>query len=68
MGNSCIIFPEKAFRRSWDFIGFVFTVVQSIFIPFEICFDFEPSGVLEIFVLIMDAYFVLDLGKECLLL
>jgi hypothetical protein len=57
------ILPESPFKTSWDILGFIFIVYQSILIPFTICFDAEPTGVFKRFDNIIDTFFLLDICK-----
>jgi hypothetical protein len=58
------IFPESSFKTGWDLVGFVFIVIQSIVIPFNICFDVNPTGALKVVDGIIDVFFMVDICKN----
>ena len=57
------IFPESSKKTAWDCIGFVFIVIQSIMIPFNISFGIKAEGALLIFDTIIDVFFLIDISK-----
>jgi hypothetical protein len=58
------IFPESSFKTGWDLVGFVFIVIQSIVIPFNICFNVNPTGGLKVVDGIIDVFFMIDISKR----
>ncbi len=57
------IFPESSKKTAWDCVGFIFIVIQSIAIPFNISFSIKPEGALLAFDTIIDVFFILDISK-----
>jgi len=45
----------------WDLIGMVFIIYQGILVPFRICFESQAYGILGVFELIQDFYFLFDI-------
>jgi len=45
----------------WDLIGMVFIIYQGILVPFRICFEAQAYGILGVFELIQDFYFLFDI-------
>ncbi len=56
------IFPESSKKTAWDCVGFIFIVIQSIAIPFNISFSIKPEGALLAFDTIIDVFFILDIS------
>jgi hypothetical protein len=56
------VFPESTFKTSWDLMLFFFIIVQSIAIPFGICFDMQPKGFYWFCDTFMDVFFMLDIA------
>lgn len=63
MKSPFTIFPESEFKTGWDIIGFIFIVIQSINIPFNLCFGYKPEGTVLVFDTIIDVFFMLDICK-----
>lgn len=57
------IFPESSKKTAWDCVGFIFIVIQSIAIPFNISFAIKPEGALLVFDTIIDVFFIMDMSK-----
>jgi hypothetical protein len=55
------IFPESAFKTYWDMIGFAFIVIQSIMIPFNLCFSVNPTGFMGFLEYLIDCFFIVDM-------
>lgn len=52
--SPCVFFPDSNFRTGWDLISFLFTIYQSIIIPYRISFEQEAGGGFYYFELIID--------------
>lgn len=57
------IFPESSIKTAWDCVGFIFIVIQSIMIPFNISFGIKAEGSLLVFDTMIDIFFLLDISK-----
>ena len=57
------IFPDSSTKTSWDCIGFIFIVCQSIMIPYNLCFGVHPEGGMVVFDTIIDCFFIIDICK-----
>jgi len=53
--------PLGNFKTCWDFIAIVLTVYEMVFIPFQIGFEYDPTGSLAYFELIKDFFFIFDI-------
>lgn len=66
--SKLIIFPESTFKSIWDLIGFIFIIIQSIVIPFNICFNITPTGPFKYIDTCIDSYFLVDICNFIFLL
>lgn len=57
------IFPESPFKTTWDSFSFFFIIIQSILIPFNICFNVTPTGKYKLMDNIIDTFFIVDVCK-----
>jgi len=57
------IFPDSSTKTSWDCIGFIFIVCQSIMIPYNLSFGVHPEGGMVVFDTIIDCFFIIDICK-----
>jgi CRP-like cAMP-binding protein len=57
----CIIFPDGNFRTGWDLCSFVFTIYQSIIIPYRISFEQDPKGFFYYYETVIDTFFLLEI-------
>lgn len=57
------IFPESTFKSIWDLFGFTFIIIQSLVIPFNICFNVKPTGAFKYIDSCIDVYFMIDISK-----
>jgi len=60
-GGWGVIHPDSIFRSIWEICGFSFLIIQSLMTPFKLAFDINSTGPLEIFEIIMDFFFILDI-------
>jgi hypothetical protein len=68
MVRSCgTIFPESSKKTAWDCVGFVFIVIQSISIPFNLCFGTQSKGTFLVIDTVIDCFFLIDICKFQLL-
>lgn len=56
-----MLFPDSNIRTTWDLISFVFTIYQSITIPYRISFEQEPEGAFYFFETTIDVFFLLEI-------
>lgn len=62
MKKSClVIFPDSNFRTCWDLLSFIFTIYQSITIPFRISFEQEPTGGFYYYETFIDSFFLAEI-------
>jgi len=52
--------PEADLRIVWNLIGFVFIVFEAFLIPFYIAFDYEPTGIADMVIGVVNTYFMVD--------
>ena len=57
-----IIHPEARIRVAWVLTSVLFICYEAYTIPYNIVFDEKADGVLLIFVSIINAYFIIDIG------
>lgn len=58
-----VIVPDYTFKFTWDIIGFCLIIYHSIIVPFYICFNLTPKGVLLYIGSSIDAFFLIDISK-----
>jgi len=56
-----VISPDSTVKIVWDIIGFAFITLQAVTVPFKLGFAVEFDGGWNIFELIMDIYFMIDI-------
>ena len=56
-----VIFPDSNLRTCWDLMSFVFTIYQSILIPYRISFEQEATGGFYYYELFIDCFFMAEI-------
>ena len=59
--SALVFFPDSNFKTVWDLISFVFTMWQSMAVPYRISFDIEATGVFGVFEYMIDSFFMVDI-------
>jgi hypothetical protein len=57
------VFPESSAKTAWDCVGFIFIIIQSIEIPFHLCFNTVSEGFMVVINNIIDIFFMVDVCK-----
>uniref|UniRef100_A0A0G4EYH9 Cyclic nucleotide-binding domain-containing protein n=1 Tax=Chromera velia CCMP2878 TaxID=1169474 RepID=A0A0G4EYH9_9ALVE len=56
-----IISADSVNRAAWEFFTLTLILYQAVMVPFYLCFDFQPSGGLAIWEVIIDIIFIIDI-------
>ena len=59
--SAFVFFPDSNLKTVWDLTSFVFTMWQSMLVPYRISFDIEATGVFGYFEYIIDSFFMIDI-------
>lgn len=55
------IYPYSPYRRAWEYIMCILSMLCFFEIPFEWCFNFDLTWLYVVFALIMDCFYVADI-------
>ncbi len=56
--------PDSNFRISWDMLGMLFIIYQTMMVPYRFCFKSIAKGNFYYFETAIDTFFIFDLCKS----
>ena len=57
-----VLDPEGQLRTSWDMVMLALLLYIVVFVPIAICFEYEPHAALIAVDLLVDTFFIVDIG------
>lgn len=56
-----VFHPDSIVRLIWNMTGFLFVIFEAFLIPFYLAFDYEPQGLMMVFISTVNVFFICDI-------